>query len=470
MKPQNDKQMMPQDLINGVKTKDYYSIAQTWWTRPIDLPPFTFLTIQAMLLEPTIRLGLATRIAPLDMMQFGTLADDGKTWTNRIKASSSEVEQYVRRTIKKIWSHISEIASAQTWGWSAGECVYEYDENTGCIELRKILQRHAVDCRALAKNGEIAGVRFMSVKNDHSGYVDLTFPQCIWHSHNPEPGAYYGRSINLGAYSPWADKWFEGGALAVRRTFFYSSAFSGVDLGYPPGYQDIDGVQVSNRDIARQIVEIIRSGGVTVRPSEQYASGGEKWPLTRASNSGTPTHILDYPKDCDREMNRGLEIPDEVIGDGAQAVWGGGERKIPMLTFLCSISRWGAHMFRDAKSQVLDKMVKINFGPKAWYYVEPIPLLNSFQQDDPSNQPAPQQDVGTSNISGQEPSDPDTDQPQLTTLSLADRIANETVDVAKAVASARNLFDAVRKQHAPKSLPVFSRRRAIDVKATKAKT
>src|SRR3990167_5934778 len=124
----------------------------------------------------------------------------------------------------------------------------------------------------MEQDGQLWGVRFKGIKsqeaqgaasympqNTHAqgqGRVDVPLPKAIWHVHAPECESWYGNSILHGAFSPWADKWLNGGALDVRRLFMTKSAYAGERMRYPNGTMSIDGKgEVPNRDIAREILE-----------------------------------------------------------------------------------------------------------------------------------------------------------------------------------------------------------------------
>ena len=216
------------------------------------------------------------------------------------------------------------------------------------------------------------------------GAVDLDFPRAWWHAYCPEPGLFYGYSCLLGAYSPWWDKWMNGGALDVRRLFMHKDAYAGADLSYPEGFQNIPGHgEVPNRDVAREIVEQIVAGGVTTRPSTLGPNGEEQWKLTRATVSSNPGHILQYPKDLDVEILRGLEIADDVLAVDGSGSWAG--KRVPMAAFYAGLDRWTSAVVRDLDDQVIRPLVKMNFGEDADYTIGHKPLAEQAmeqQQED----------------------------------------------------------------------------------------
>ena len=68
-------------------TRDYQPIMiHHWGVRPRDLPIFTFLSVQAMLYDPTIRLGLARRAAPVYQTKCG-YEEDGQ-WQEGVEAKN----------------------------------------------------------------------------------------------------------------------------------------------------------------------------------------------------------------------------------------------------------------------------------------------------------------------------------------------------------------------------------------------
>jgi hypothetical protein len=353
-----------------------------YFLRPRDLPPFTFTTVLSMLLDPTLRLGLAMRAAPLFGCEFAYKNPGSEDWTPGVKADDPIIAAFVLRQLERIWQHLDSLVSAQIWGWSAAEVQYRLTKY-GKVEIDCLLPRHSNDTRALVRDGEICGVRFMQVKHAPNGRVDLPFPKAVFHNHAPEPGASYGMSILQGAYSPWADKWLHGGALDVRRLFMHKDAYGGADLGYPSGTINIAGKgEVPTRDIAREIVEQMQSGAVTTRPSDvDQVSGKERWPLTRATVPSNPTHILQYPKDLDVEELRGMEIPDEVFmpSDAGTTGWSG--KSIPMQGFYTGLDRWTLRLINDLDKQVIRPLVEMNFRAEPFYEIRHKPLgLQAMEQ------------------------------------------------------------------------------------------
>ena len=388
MSSSEEPRLSPAEVVGDPKTKKYEPNIIGWWVRPVDLPPFTFLTVQAMMLDPMIRLGLAMRLAPLQTVRLAHKV--GEDWQDGVESDDPRLAQWVYQTFYKIWQiGLYKLAQCQAWGWSAAEFVFKYDPVAKLLVVDDVLDRHARDVKVRVKGGRPVGVRFERVLEDNGkAWVDLDFPKCCWLSHFPEPGMFYGRQILLGAYSPWADKWFNGAALDVRRLFMHKDAYGGADMTYPPGTTNIDGKgEIPNMEIARQIVEQMQSGAVTTRPYEPDEKGNNKWNLTRATVPANPAHILQYPKDLDVEILRGMEIPDDVLMSGATGAWEG--KKVPMMTFLTGVDSWGSQMIYPLDRQVIRPIAEMNFGHSR-YRLNHMPLVEQFFSEggkDPQTKP-----------------------------------------------------------------------------------
>lgn len=344
----------------------------TYYQQPRDLPLFGFWIIRMMLMEPTIKLGLAMRAAPICSAEFAYKEDGASEWTTGIKADNPAVGEFAHKQYKRIWANeIDKLLPAQIWGWSACEAMYTQNAR-GEIEVGEFLSRRARDVQPLVQEGRLVGVRFLRIKGGQQPHVDIIGSKALWHAHNPEDDSHFGESICRGAFSPWADKWLQGGALDVRRLFMHKDAYGGIDLTYPDGSIYINGKgEVPNRDIARELAEQIKAGGVTTRPAVYDENGNELWQLTRASIPGNPQHILQYPKDLDVEMLRGLEIPDDVLTSETSGAWQG--KQVPQQAFYTGLNRWAARLARDVKPAV-QFAVDCNFGPGQTFEPELKPI------------------------------------------------------------------------------------------------
>jgi hypothetical protein len=357
-----------------LKTDGYTTIDYSYWTQMRELPPFDFWAIMQMLNDPQVRLSLAIRSAPLYGVEFG-YKDQGQ-FIAGVKCQRPEVAAFIESQVKKIWlNHLQDILKAQIWGWSGAEVCLKIG-SSGLIEINRLEFRNAQDIRLLKSDGKPAGVLFSRIED--KGSVAISFPEAFFHAHNPEPGQDYGTSILKGAFAPWCDKWLNGGALDVRRLFMHRDAYAGGDLGYPDGVTFIDGQAIPNRDIARDILDKMRSGHAIARPSERDERGNEKWPFQRAQVTANPSHILQYPQDLDDEIRRGIEIPDGVIDDAGTGAWGG--KRIPMAAFYASLDCWVVKVLNDMSEQLFEHLVMMNFSEAVDFEIDHKPLAEQAME------------------------------------------------------------------------------------------
>ncbi len=366
------------------KTAHYHASYASYFNRHRDLPLFTFSTIQSMLRDPQVRLCLAMRAAPIASVQFaykGGVGDDGKpTWIPGVKSRNPVVGEWVLRQLRRIWgNYLSAILRCQVWGWSAGEVTLRLSPSN-LIEINELFPRHARDCRLMEgeNSGAPWGIQVANVEG--SGTVDLPFPYCYMVNFRPEDGERYSPPILLGAYSPWCDKWLDGGALDTRRLYMHKDAYGGMKIAYPEESVFVDGSEtpVPARDIAMQIVEQRQAGGTLTYPSTRDENGNEKWLIEEAKVGDSPDHILQYPKDLDNEIRQGMEIPDGAISNDGSGAWEG--KSIPLAAFYSGLDSWVVQICNDLR-QTLDPLARMNFGDDVDFEIMHKPLaLTAMEQ------------------------------------------------------------------------------------------
>ena len=419
------------------KTGGYRNHSHIWFRQPRDLPAFSFAVIRMMLIDPGIRLNLRMRAAPISGVQFA-FKNQGK-WVEGVQSQNPVVGEWVHRQLQRIWNNfLPKILRSQAWGWSAGEVTLKLSQ-FNLIEIDQLIDRHAGDCRKLELDGKPWGVRVDRVEG--TGQVKLNFPYAWWHDHGLEDGAQHGMSILLGAYSPWCDKWLNGGGLDVRRLFMHKDAYGGVDLGYPAGSTFVEGVSqpVPNGQIADQVAQQLLAGGVTTRPSERDDQGNEMWPLTRASVPSNPAHILQYPKDLDDEIRVGMEIPDDVISNDGTGGWAG--KRIPMAAFYASLDDWVSQIIVDLR-KTLDPLILLNWGRAEEYEITHKPLAEQAMEQ--------QSNAGPGEVQGNDSHE--SSNPYRMSL-YSHRDAQEDA-VGRGVLNAAELVQAARKVIDGRSNPV----------------
>jgi 2'-5' RNA ligase len=357
-----------------------------WFQHPRDLPIFTYQTIRYMMMDDTIRLGLSMRIAPLLSAEFAY--KEGNQWIEGIEADKPEVKEYVETQLDNIWNNgIDKILTSQIWGWSCGEIKYKVNTGKSRVEFDALLDRRPEHCSPLLRDGELAAVRVRGVGGH--GKSDLACPgKGYWSSFNAESGSLYGTPILYGAYSAFADKWFNGGALDVRRLFMHADAYGGTKIGYPQGSTNINGQSIPNRDIAQQVAEQKKSGEVITYPLIYDKDGRELWRIDDPHVTPNPSHILEYPDKLDISMLRGMEIPDDVVTSaGGGGAWQG--KQVPMQAFYTGLNRWGVEVVSMIVRQILEPLVMWQFGRAEEFNCRLKPLEIQAMEQQTQGQPQP---------------------------------------------------------------------------------
>lgn len=369
--------------------------SRVWFQQLRDLPIFSLETVRWMLQDPTIRLGLSMRRAPLCAAQFAY--KEGEQWVPGIQADKPEVAAFIERQLQAIWSlDITKILSSQVWGWSGGEVLYKADKDTGLMEFSEIRSRLAIDVNAVTLRGNVVGIE---VARTGRGKVRLEVPgKAYWHPYNPEGDEPYGESILYGAYSAFADKWFEGGALDTRRLFMHADAYAGRRIGYPPGSTMVDGESVPNRDIARNMIEMAQSGDVMAYPMVYDEKGHPLWVVEDAKSTVNGQHMLEFPKDLDIEMLRGLEIPDEIITGGASGAWQG--KQVPMQAFYMSLNQWMSQVVSCVTRHIIEPLVMWNWNKAHDFEVTFKPLDIQAMEEQQGQQQQQQPEGGPPEAAG----------------------------------------------------------------------
>jgi hypothetical protein len=232
------------------------------------------------------------------------------------------------------------------------------------------------DVRVVTLNGKKVGMLVKRVPG-RNGRVYVGGPKSFWFVNKREINPWYGQSRLLGAFDPWIELINDGGAKDVRRLYYYKYAFQGDTLYYPPGSTaspDEAGRLTSNKDLARDMVEKRRAGAVAVFPNTvDPITNTKQWEWVAAQSGPGSVDILDYYDRLKNEIREGLGVPPEIF-TAAQTGSGYSGRVIPQEGFdasLQSIVNWLIHDFDD---QVLQYLVRLNFGEEALSRYEIIPM------------------------------------------------------------------------------------------------
>jgi len=246
------------------------------------------------------------------------------------------------------------------------------------------------DCCAVTMQGGLVGTEINS-GNLKEFYIGI--PKVFWHVHARDQKKFYGVSRLFGAYAAWWEIWTEGGARDIRRLWFYRNAFDGGIMRYPTGYTQIEnGGRINNRDLALEMLAKKRAGGYLVFPNQTGSDGRQVWEYEQPSSASAPPGMAEYMVFLTNEELEGLGIPPEVVEGGGGGLGAATGRKIPMIAFYSSLQQIVDYLIGDIRVQILDFLIKLNFGKLHEYEI--VPLIPILAYQEPLSQEKPEGSQG----------------------------------------------------------------------------
>lgn len=349
---------------------------QPFWLEE-KLPPFTLWSVTRMGYDPQVKLATRILLAPLMKAKFELTGD-------------AEVVQFIAKTLKTVWRHsMHKILKGVKNTMAAGEVLYEYSERDKMFYYRGLIDYYPPDVRILTskKTGRMTGIKVRMRKANKRGTVTLRRPKSFLYLHDREFNQWTGRSAYESAYRPWFDKAERDGALDIRRMWYYKCAFDGGDLYHPTGeYIDPDGNKIPYQDVARQMLEMEKTGGVSAYPNTYDENGNRDWERVRPSPNGSGADLINYTDQLDVEIARGIGITDDVM----QQVGGTGSyagRTVPLMAFFTSEGMTLTEVATAVIEQIVDPLVIANYGQDARYEVQSVEIdVDALMPETPSGE------------------------------------------------------------------------------------
>jgi hypothetical protein len=315
-----------------------------------------FVHVERMLRDPRVEIALSyLKGSVLSLSRFFVDEDD------------EEIKEYLVSQINRWWvtSATKQLTSLE-WGYAGCEVLYKVLDDR--IQFDNTKPFYATDIEAVTQDASFCGIRIQRGFNhtDGSGSNEAKFiggPKALWHVYRRERHPWYGQSRLLPAYPPWVEMTSEGGARDIRRLYFYKHAFQGETVYHPPGKTMTEtGTPKLNKDIAREIVEHKRSGGVYALPSVFDANSGNRaWEIDHGGDAGgAAMDVLQYPEELRKEIAEGIGVPTELI-EAAETGSGYSGRKVPQTAFRGMLSDMVYWLIHDFNEQVLIPLVRMNF-------------------------------------------------------------------------------------------------------------
>lgn len=322
---------------------------------------FNLGDVEAMVRDPQISLGLKMIKAPLYTLEWN------------VKCKNVQVAKFVDENMKLFWKpNINKVLRAVEYGFSGGEVLYTLRDNK--VYFRAFKEFHPRDLRVLTDEGEMKAIR---VKNIHTpmGDVDLFPPKGFWFAANKHFSHHYGRSYLMNCWEPWFEKRARDGAIDMRRLWFYKNAFHGGVIRHPAkDYVQPDGSIVPARQMAQEMGERLKTGGVIAFPNTRDENGEYQWSWQPPTINGNASEIREYPKDLDTEIMRGMGIPDNVLVEAPTTSSYAG-RRVPERSFYVSLEQLVCEIVLAFKFQVMDHLVALNFEGQQIYEIVTKPII-----------------------------------------------------------------------------------------------
>lgn len=371
------KKPQPQELL-GTKSASYDPMPSAYGNFQylgIGRPPFTAAVISAMLTDPRVIYGL--------WLIKGPILSNAHV---KVDCPNETVRQYVIDQINRFWTNSAVRAlKAIEWGYASGEVIYR--EKDGLVQFDELRDFHSPDVRIVVKDGNAVGVELRNTRTKHSRLF-FGFPKTFLHTHWREKARYYGLSRLYGVHIPWWEIWSDGGYRDIRRLWYYKNSFEGGTMRHPPGQSrtEQEGVLKSNRDIARELIEKKRTGGVLTLPNTPAGdSGNYAWEYEPPQANVAPEGLLEYGETLRDEILEALGIPPEIVSSGGDQGFGSSTgRQVPQMAFYAILQELLQWLVTDLDDYILRPLVRIVFGEGADNY-ELLPFKLSEDLNEPND-------------------------------------------------------------------------------------
>jgi 2'-5' RNA ligase len=334
--------------------------------------------VPRMLRDPSIRFGLNQLVGSLTMGQWD------------IKSKSPEVSGFVRNTVTKFWTRLMPQVAMNYYLWGRGPAVHHFEvQGSGQAVYAGGQWVRPTDAtpRVFTGTNEFAGFDLTTGVTNAEDRPYVPPPHAYWMAGAEEVGRFYDWSVLVGAFEPWLEKNTRQGALHSRRLFFRNHAFKGVAIYHPMGRLDVtDDNSPSNRDYALHLADLAENGTNFVFPDDRVPGDGKTdpaWRVETMKNEGAgQVQILDYVKDLDAEVMKGLGIPPELV-EAAETGSGWSGRMIPIQGFFNMQHKVQYALWAAFEPAVRD-LVSHNYGGEE-FTCDPVPLLDTVMKQNSGN-------------------------------------------------------------------------------------
>jgi len=368
-----NKDFNPDELLGTPMTADYMPSGYAGiFLFARNRPPFSLTVIQEMLADPRVIFGL--------WLLKGPILANSRFF---IECENEDVKEFLVRNVTRFWKNSAARAlKAIEWGYSGSEVMYRVNE--GKIEFDILKDLHSQDLMAVTHDGSLVGFTVRNVPDPHTKQgrhkIFLGIPKGFWHTHWRTHHPWYGLSRLYGAHIPWWEMWSDGGYRDVRRLWFHKNAFEGGTMYHPPGItRTKDGLTISNKDLAREMIEKKRTGGTLTLPNTMGADNVRSWEYIPPMANQIPAGLMEYGQSLKEELFEGMGIPPEVFQNATSGFGAASGRQIPEEAFFSILQEMTQWLISDADNQIFRHLVRINFG-EVPYEIVPFGLTGKAEE------------------------------------------------------------------------------------------
>ncbi len=340
-----------------------------------------------MLRDPRVKFGLWMIKGPLLSRSRFYVNDSESRGSNQ-----SPLKKFLTDQITRFWRQSAARAlQAIEWGWSASEVLYTIQKDQVVFDTLNTI--HPMDARVVSLSGKKVGVAVRNVPGK-TGRIYIGGAKSFWHIHDRGFDKWYGRTRLEGAFGPWREMQAEGGSVDIRRLYYHKYAYNGDVIYYPTGHTpDELGNLIPNVNIARDITEKRKTGGITAIPNVVNPNtGAREWEIVTGGSGGT-ADVISYNQELKNELFEGMGIPPEVVEAGETGSGYAG-RRVPQEAFYGTLQELANWLIHDFDQQILRELVYINFGSKNIDYdIVPFDIMTAKDQEQtgqvPGSSPVP---------------------------------------------------------------------------------
>lgn len=357
----------PSQLLGPPKTAEYEppDTALSAHLFHPNRPFFTLQHIDAMLTDARVVFGLKLIRGPiLSNARF------------IINTKNKLLKEYLVTQVNRFWRTSAAVALRNLdYGYLGTEVLYRAYDNRLQFDRLKFLHPHTT--RVVTRKGEMLGIEVSRVASIAKLFLGV--PKCLWTIHQRDQHCWYGRSLLRGAFLAWNEIWCDHGYRDQRRLWFYKNAYAGIRVGYPSGSapaetNDPTATPKPYRVIAQDLIDKAVSGSGIA-----YPMGGE-WEFEDARPIAIPEGLLEYGDQLRDEIWEGMGIPPEVARAEGTGAFAG--RRIPQQAFYSVLQEIVQDLITDLDEQILQPLVRMNFGNSEDYEIECFGLLRTSPEEE----------------------------------------------------------------------------------------